>query len=237
MLRTRAVRWCLIGAAAISTGLIWYWIDSSPLVWSGLIWIAVLTVFSLQSKKPWQRTLLLSAAALVAGIVLPETTLWVIHSKAERQMMEKGGYYLLTRDVLNNWHSLFVEDGPYGLHPTPAVSIEDAAKVGKATVFDVHYTFDQNGLRISPPANSTTTGCVLFFGDSYVWGWGVSDREAAPYQLGLMSGGSLNIYNFGFAAYGVHTMLGQLKTERFVKARGAPRESLSMQSRRSFRIT
>jgi len=130
MPRTCTARSVLLVVTGLLTGLIWHWVDSSPLVWSGLLWIGVLTAFSLQSKAPWQRTLLLSAAAVVASLVLVETTLWATHANALRQTRQKAGYYLIKHDVLNTWQSLFIEDGPLGLHPPPGTSIEDAAKVG-----------------------------------------------------------------------------------------------------------
>ena len=215
MLRTRAVRWGLVCVAALLTGLIWRWVDSdasgSPLIWAGLIWIGVLSVLAWQSVVPWRRTLLLSMAAVVASLVVAEAKLWLVYWRIDRQMLSRSGFNQITRDARNNWHSIFIKDGPLGQHPPAGISIEDAAMMGKATVFDVHYTFDQNDLRISPPVNSTTSGCVLFFGDSFAFGWGVPDQDTASYQLGLMSGGSLEVYNFAFSEYGAHTMLALLQ--------------------------
>jgi hypothetical protein len=180
MLRTRAFAWGLLCAAALSTGLIWYWVDGAPLVWSGLAWIVVAIVFGLRSTA-WRRTVLLSAAAVLGGVICAEARLWVLQSRAEHRMFDKVSLSLMNLDVLNNKKSIFIEDRQLGLRAPPGVSIEDAEKFGKEIIFDVHYTFDQNGLRVGPPANKRVSGCALFFGDSYALGWGVSDHEAAPY--------------------------------------------------------
>jgi len=70
------------------------------------------------------------------------------------------------------------------------------------TVFDVSYSTDKNGLRITPNGSSDS---ILVFGASYAFGTGVNDDETMPYELGSLTG--KKVYNFGYTGYGAHQML------------------------------
>lgn len=79
-------------------------------------------------------------------------------------------------------------------------------------MFDVVYTIDANGFRVSAPdSGSDASYCILFFGGSYTFGAGVNDDEAMPYVLGAKSGGRFRTYNLGYSGYGPHQMLAALE--------------------------
>ena len=44
-----------------------------------------------------------------------------------------------------------------------------------------------------------------------MFGAGLNDTEAMPYQVGLKTNGEYRIYNFGVNAYGPHHMLSALE--------------------------
>jgi hypothetical protein len=78
--------------------------------------------------------------------------------------------------------------------------------------FDVQYTIDANGLRVSPPATAEESGdCILFFGGSFTFGEGVQDEETMPYQVGLKTQDQYQVYNSAFHGYGPHHMLTALE--------------------------
>jgi hypothetical protein len=86
---------------------------------------------------------------------------------------------------------------------------------GDSVLYDVVYTIDSLGLRISPPAHRPPPReCLLFFGDSYTIGEGVSDSETMPYRVAIRMAGRYHVYNFGVHGYGPHQMLAQLESGR-----------------------
>lgn len=82
---------------------------------------------------------------------------------------------------------------------------------GDEVVYEVTYTVDEKGLRVSPPAGEKCTESLLFFGCSYTYGEGVDDEETMPYRVGAMSDGRFAVYNFGVHGYGPQHMLTLLK--------------------------
>ncbi len=78
---------------------------------------------------------------------------------------------------------------------------------GEEVIYDVVYTVDQYGLRISPQCSDACGSSILFFGGSFTYGEGVNDRETMPYRVGYKSGGKYEIYNFGVHGYGPQHML------------------------------
>jgi hypothetical protein len=84
-----------------------------------------------------------------------------------------------------------------------------------SVLYDVVYTIDSTGLRISqPPSPHHAKACALFFGDSFTFGEGVQDTESMPYRVSLRTAGRFHVYNFGFHGYGPHQMLAALETGR-----------------------
>ena len=47
-------------------------------------------------------------------------------------------------------------------------------------IYDVVYSTDQHGLRVTPPNDNPAAKPILFFGCSYAFGEGVNDDESSP---------------------------------------------------------
>lgn len=105
-----------------------------------------------------------------------------------------------------------VIDDVLGVVPVKGFQAHSVRFIGGLKVYDVIYTIDSKGLRIGPPVNGSTTGCILFFGDSFTFGEGLQDTETLPYQVGIQSGRSYRTFNFGFHGYGPHQMLAAIET-------------------------
>ena len=74
------------------------------------------------------------------------------------------------------------------------------------------YSIDPLGRRISPPdRGDKVEGCLLFFGDSFTFGWGVRDHETLPYQVGLKTRGRFRVVNLSVAGYGAEHMLATIE--------------------------
>ena len=99
------------------------------------------------------------------------------------------------------------------LGKVPARGLASASKrmYGDAVLYDVVYTIESNGLRITPPVTGTPRGCVLVFGCSFTFGEGVNDDQSMPYRVGVLTEGKSQVFNFGFHGYGAHQMLAALQ--------------------------
>ena len=78
------------------------------------------------------------------------------------------------------------------------------------TIYDVTYTLDDKGLRVTPIAHSVGPR-VLFFGCSFTFGEGVDDHDTMPAQFSRLTGRPVR--NFGFPGYGPHQFLRTLETK------------------------
>lgn len=79
--------------------------------------------------------------------------------------------------------------------------------------FEATYTFDENGLRITPFV-SDPENIYLFFGGSFTFGEGVDDHETMPYVFQKLKGPDSKTYNFGFHGYGTQQMLSWIESDR-----------------------
>ena len=85
-------------------------------------------------------------------------------------------------------------------------------KIGGAVIYDVSYSIDLLGHRISPPdRGDKVQGCVLFLADSFPFGMGVSDQETFPYQVGLKTHGRFRVVNLSVTGYGAEHMLATME--------------------------
>ncbi len=106
----------------------------------------------------------------------------------------------------------WVRDEILGTAPRPLSSNRVRRLNGDQVIYDVVYTMDRHGLRVTPSVIGTSpVGCVLFFGDSFTFGEGVDDDRTMPYLVGSKSEGRVRALNFGFLGYGPHHMLAALQ--------------------------
>jgi hypothetical protein len=99
-----------------------------------------------------------------------------------------------------------------GYAPAPSTVVSHRRTHGAEIDFDVIYTIDSTGLRVSPPYDRQNgRGAVLFFGGSFTFGSGVNDEETMPYATGTKTNGEYHVYNFAFRGYGPHQMLSALE--------------------------
>jgi len=110
-----------------------------------------------------------------------------------------------------------------GYCPAPGHSTRSRKEVDGRTVFDVRYTIDRHGLRVTPPAGPDPVATLLCFGCSFTFGDGVEDHETWPYRVGARSKGRVKVHNFAYHAWGPHQALALLESgrvRRVVEPRG-----------------
>lgn len=86
------------------------------------------------------------------------------------------------------------------------------------TIYDVVYTVDEHGFRVTPKAGDNPEACVLLFGDSFTFGEGVQDDQTFGADMVKMSGGKVAVYNLGESGWSTNHLLAGLQSGRFAKA-------------------
>lgn len=79
-------------------------------------------------------------------------------------------------------------------------------------LYDVIYTLNSQGWRITPEHDDTADTAVILFGCSFTIGEGVKDEQTYAYLLGEMLGGKYQVFNFALQGYGAHQMLAQIES-------------------------
>lgn len=79
-------------------------------------------------------------------------------------------------------------------------------------LYDVIYTLNSQGWRITPEHYDTADTAVLLFGCSFTIGEGVKDTQTYAYLLGEKLGRKYQVYNFALQGYGAHQMLAQIES-------------------------
>ncbi len=168
-----------------------------PFLWIALLSAGIFCFLAIKHKQPSWRVLWINLATVF--ITIGALELYFYSSEIVRMEGSYTDGYYADHQVL-------------GYCPTAERESRAIKYHGKERVYDVNYTIDKRGLRISPPAqDSLACGSVLFFGGSVTFGEGVEDDQAMPYVTGMKTEGSYVIDNFGFHGYGPHQMLAALE--------------------------
>ncbi len=168
----------------------------APWVWISLTWFLILLYIGLTRKGAVGKAIWVNISFVILVLGLFEAYLWI--SVPQPNMTYSSGYDM-PHEIL-------------GHAPRKGMVASHVKDVDGVQVFDVTYTIDSDGLRISPPYDPQhNLGSLIFFGCSFTFGEGVQDDEAMPYLVGLMAHGRYAIYNFGFHAYGPNQMLAALE--------------------------
>jgi len=86
-------------------------------------------------------------------------------------------------------------------------------------IYRVDYTIDSNLLR---ETHSVETGpTIVFFGDSFTFGEGLSDADTLPQLFADLLGRKQRVLNLGFSGYGPQQFLAELQTGHFDSVIGA----------------
>jgi hypothetical protein len=142
-------------------------------------------------------------AAIVGALALFET--YVDYQQAE------GDGTRLEGSITNGFTHA---DDVLGYAPNANAKVTARKLYGESVIYDVTYTTDAHGLRVTAPPAASAKECVVFFGDSITFGEGVPDTETFPYLVSQKAAERYATYNFGFSGYGAHQMLAALQSGR-----------------------
>jgi hypothetical protein len=175
----------------------------APFVWIAFAWVASCLLAMRATASTAMRVLWLNLGVIAATVGGLEAWAGISLTRpsASTTTYTPDGYHQ-PDDIL-------------GHATTPGKATRVRKWYGQTLLYDVTYTIGPDGLRISPPGTGgPPEACVLFFGDSFTFGEGLSDAEAMPYRVGEIGGGRYEVYNFGFHGYGPHQMLSALEHGR-----------------------
>lgn len=80
--------------------------------------------------------------------------------------------------------------------------------------YDVIYSVNEQGRRITPEWGKKAESAVLLFGCSYTFGMGVNDKDTYAWKLAEGLGEKYQVINLGVSGYGAHQMLALLQSGR-----------------------
>ena len=100
-----------------------------------------------------------------------------------------------------NWTDLSQEHEVLGRRARPGAEVAAWKKKGGETLFEVTYTTDEHGRRVTPGVAPGADRHLLFLGDSFAFGFGVEDNETLPAQVAALAPQHAP-YNYGFPGYG-----------------------------------
>ena len=183
--------------------VILHYIYKDAFVYLALLWLAACVGVMCVAKSEWLRL-----GALYTGTVI----------------LTVGGY----EAYLGGWFSkplpqlvtpFYSHSGYFQTHPLLGYAPQRACQTratkyyDNKTVYDVTYTIDAHGWRMTPRTSHEAATSVAFFGCSYTFGEGVNDNETLPSRFEEKSAGRFTAFNFAFQGYGPHQMLTILENE------------------------
>ncbi len=173
---------------------------SAPYVWISACWFLVFLYAMLSSRRSLIKAVWFNIGIIILSFGLFEAYLWV-RGPAEYRYEQNS-----TKETRWKKHDFL------GQVPIENDQVKVKKYYGKELIWDTVYTIDPHGLRMSPPdKGGDDIRSILFFGGSFMFGWGLNDTETMPYQVGLKTNGNFRIYNFGVPAYGPNHMLSEIE--------------------------
>jgi hypothetical protein len=153
---------------------------------------AALLALALARRRLGARTMLLGVAGLVAASLGLLGCLLASVDVA-------GRLKALTSAIVYRAHTaaIFDHDDRYGYVLRP-----NARDRERAFDYDVTYTIDATGRRVTPSPKSPRA-TILLAGDSFTFGIGVEDQETYPYLLGAEYWPDVKVVNAGVSGWGV----------------------------------
>jgi hypothetical protein len=98
-----------------------------------------------------------------------------------------------------------------GYKAKPSTKISAIEKRNNRVIYNVTFTTDSHGRRVTPEKNSPPKDrSIMFFGSSFTFGDGVQDNETMPYYV-AQNVPYCRVYNYGFFSYGPQHMLAALE--------------------------
>jgi hypothetical protein len=151
------------------------------------------------------------ATAFTVGVVFAGLLMIAVESAFELMGKHRSG----PQEIQSGSYTtdFFVGDSLLGYGPAHGARATSKKVVDGVTVYDVVYTVDDMGRRVTPPPTTAGGPLVLFFGCSNTFGEGVEDNETLPSSFAALVP-SATVLNYGFCGYGPQQVLAMLEDGR-----------------------
>jgi hypothetical protein len=195
-------------------------IEHVPYFYLSLAFFLILIFIAIRSRSsPIWKVTLVNLAAIVLAIGLAETYVAGWQGFGFSPKMEVNNILLGSGGSSTKLpYYPFPCDDIRGYAMPKGTRIESIATFGHEKVYDVNYTSNRYGLRISPHDVNKFADLpkdyqnIVIFGCSCTFGVGVNDNEAWPYLIEEQSRGKYRTYDFALGGYGPQQMLRMLQT-------------------------
>lgn len=144
----------------------------------------------------WLKYLCITVFTLLIPLTLAEGYFYHLVKKEVGINVQRGGIFA---------KGLARPDADIGYAPVPNSKVQSHVVRDGKEVYNVTYTLNDKGWRVTPEAPDADTA-VLLFGCSFTFGEGLNDKETLAWKLGEELGPRYKVYNFGFSGYGPHHM-------------------------------
>ena len=176
------------------------------------LWTVAFTVFAASIKKRAGRIVFLNLALLCALFAFLEGALWL------RAGLSEGGSF---HRIKPHFEREMNSDHPVlGWAPEPGRRYKAKKTRGDEVLYDVNYTIDENGFRVTPPPQQEDAPAILFTGCSFTFGEGLNDEESYPYKVSQKLDGKYKVCNLAFSGYGAQQTLANIRHGLYKKALG-----------------
>jgi hypothetical protein len=162
----------------------------TPYILCSLYWGVCGFIVAFKARSQTLRIIIINLAVLFFLVGAAETFFYFFGKNPSR-IKYSYGY----------WRS----DDNFGWSPPKGKVLPTQSYYGDKLIWDVKYTINEDGWRVSPDESKQCEESALFFGCSFVYGEGLQDHETMPYLVGLQS--RRRAYNFAIESWGPHQML------------------------------
>ncbi len=194
-----------IAIATTTLSVLTFAYTAQPHLWVGVVWLIGLLAAAWLTRRTYRRIVLINLAAVIVALVAYDVYWDMRNNRSLRATIASA------HD--NGPFKGTALDDVFGYRRLPNFTRNEDRTIRGEKIFDVTYTTNEHGLRISPPdVGGGDIDCILFFGGSVTFGLGLEDHETVPFQVGLKLGGRVRVHNFAIGGYGAHQMLAALES-------------------------
>jgi hypothetical protein len=182
----------------------------NPFVWISLSWFIILATTVLLERTRHLRLFWLYAVAVVLAFGCAEAWSW---RREGAGTVRRQSPSVISDDVLG-WRM-------------PSGTMEATEYRGERTIYDVRYSIDSSGWRVTSH-HRTGEGreCVLFFVDSFTFGEGVNDDEALPSLVSRQVDERFRVFSLSAPGYGAEHMLATIESGKVEALRCRPAHAI-----------
>ena len=175
------------------------------------LWTIVFSMAAVAFKERGKRILALNLAMIFGLLWFFEAALLV------KDVAEWGTIRRVKKDIAREF---LADHEILGMAPEPGRVYDNIVTRGDDLIYEAHYTFDENGYRITPEPKDPKAPAIVFTGCSFTLGEGLNDEQSYPYRVTEMLDRRYRVLNLAFSGYGAHQTLAGFQSGLYQKAIG-----------------